>query len=847
MVYNILKSAQVSELETRNSKLDNLLALVQRPSRYLGTEINAVHKDPHSVKLRVALIFPDLYEIGMSHLGLGLLYQILNREPEIWAERAYAPALDLEQELRKRRRPLTSLESGTPLRDFDLLGVSLMYELSYTNLLTILELGGVPWLAQQRGDHDPVVIAGGPACFNPEPVAPFFDALVIGDGEEVILEVAEVVQSWKEASGSRAELWTALEDLAGVYVPAHFDMVFDSQGYLQEIIPRGRRPRISKRLVVDLNQLPLLTRPLVPYPQIVHDRLNVEIARGCTRGCRFCQAGMIYRPVRERAPEQVLEWIEAALAATGFEEVSLLSLSSGDYGCINPLLTTLMNRLEKALVAVSLPSLRAETLTADLMTQIKRVRKTGFTIAPEAGSQRLRQQINKNLTDAEILATARQAFSLGWHLIKLYFMIGFPMETQEDLAAIGELSRQVWATGKNGGKNVNLHVSLNTLIPKPHTPLQWERQLSLAESRERLHQVKGLVQRKGIEVKWNSATQSWLEGIFSRGDRHLAPVLMTAHSLGCRLDAWTEHFDLRRWQQAFRIAGLEPDFYLRERQANELLPWEHIDSELRREFLLEERQRAWQGQPTPDCRGDNCQDCGVCDQLQIRPVFCSASQPLASPAPAPVSAASPPVRYRLTYAKLNEARWFSHLELVNIFHRSLRRSGLPLNFSQGFHPLPRLSFYRALPVGVESLGETLDLELTHEFPAATLIKKLNDNLPANLKILTAARLARKEPPPAPAVSFYAVASPEPRFTNEALENFWAQPQWLVTQRKPKQVRQIDVRPLVEAIYLQDEQHLELILRHREQGNLKASEAIAAIFALSEEATRQLRLIKLKSS
>ncbi|MBW2133624.1 MAG: TIGR03960 family B12-binding radical SAM protein [Deltaproteobacteria bacterium] len=847
MAYNILKLIQNLEIETRTSKLDQLLALVQRPTRYLGSEINAVHKDPRAVSLRVALLFPDLYEIGMSHLGLGLLYQILNREPDIWAERAYAPAPDLEQQLRGRRLLLGSLESGTPLRQFDLVGVSLMYELGYTNLLTLLELGGIPWLAQERRGSDPVVIAGGPGCFNPEPVAPFFDAMVIGEGEEVILELAALVRAWKEARAGRAELWAALEELEGVYVPAFFDMDYDAQGYLRQIVPRGRRDRISKRLITDLNQLPLLTRPIVPYNQIVHDRLSVEIARGCTRGCRFCQAGMIYRPVRERTPEAVLEWIEQALAATGYEEVSLLSLSTGDYGCINPLLTTLMDRLEKRRVAVSLPSLRADTLTAELMSQINRVRKTGFTIAPEAGSQRLRQQLNKNLTDAEIIDTARQAFDLGWNLIKLYFMIGFPMETQEDLEGIAALSRQVLATGKNSNKSCHLHVSLNTMIPKPHTPLQWERQLSLAESRDRLNLTKNLVQGRSIAVKWNPATQSWLEGIMARGDRRLARVLMLAHGLGCRLDAWTEHFHLPRWQQAFQAAGVDPDFYLRERQMNELLPWDHIDSDLRREFLVTERQRAWQGQPTPDCRGDNCQDCGVCDLDRIRPRIFADVEEWPKPASVPRLVASQPVRYRLTYAKLHEARWFSHLELVNIFHRSLRRSGLPINFSQGFHPLPRVSFYSALPVGVESLEETLDLELTHNIPEATLLTRLNEVLPPNLNILTATRLLHKAPRPDRELSVYKVTSPEAMFTCQKLEHFLEQPQWLVTQHKPKKTRQIDVRPLVAGVRLQDDRHLELVLRHRDQGNLKASEIITAIFALPEETTRQLRIVKLKSS
>ncbi len=434
--------------EKSTSLLNNILPLVQKPGRYLGTEFHAVYKDPHRVKLRAALLFPDLYEIGMSHLGLELLYHILNQREDIWAERAYAPALDLEKVLRKLGQPLTSLESGTPLSDFDLVGISLQYELGYTNLLTMLELGGITWLAAERRLEEPVVIAGGPTCSNPEPVAPFFDAILIGEGEEAIVEISRLIQEWRERTGSRQELYQELETIEGVYVPALFEMTYDEEGYLREIRPRGRRQRIRRRIIPDLNTYPLCAKPLVPQVQVVHDRLNVEISRGCTRGCRFCQAGIIYRPVRERNPESIISWAEEALAASGFEEVSLLSLSSGDYGCLTPLLSCLMDRLEQRRIALSLPSMRADTLSSDLMKQIKRVRKTGFTIAPEAGSERLRRAINKNLTEAEIFATVKRAFELGWNLLKMYFMIGFPMEEKEDLQALADISHRALAVAK---------------------------------------------------------------------------------------------------------------------------------------------------------------------------------------------------------------------------------------------------------------------------------------------------------------------------------------------------------------------------------------------------------------
>jgi radical SAM family uncharacterized protein/radical SAM-linked protein len=819
---------------------------VQRPTRYLGREINAVFKDPRAVALRVALLFPDLYEVGMSHLGLSLLYGILNREEHIWAERAYAPAPDLEADLRSRRQPLTSLESGTPLSCFDLLGVSLQYELGYTNLLNMLDLGGVPLWAAERDPAHPVVIGGGPACFNPEPVAPFFDALVLGDGEEVILELAELVAAWKARKGDRPELWQALEALEGVYVPALFQTDFDVAGRLQAIIPLGRRTTVAKRVLDDLNRIPVSALPLVPSCQIIHDRLNLEISRGCTRGCRYCQAGMIYRPVRERDPAAALAWVEAALAATGFEEVSLLSLSIGDYGPLAGLLQTLMDRLSPAQVAVSLPSMRADTLTPDMMAQIKRVRRTGLTLAPEAGTRRLRQVINKNLTEEAIMDSASRAFGAGWQLLKLYFMIGLPRETKADREGIAALSRQILAAAPRGCRP-RLNVSLSSFIPKPHTPFQWERQEDLEECRRRLHEVKDRLRQKNIQSKWNSAAQTWLEGVFSRGDRRLAQVLVEAHRLGCRLDAWSEHLRLEPWREAFRLAGVDPDLYLRERGTDEVLPWDHVHCGVSREFLLAERARADQGLETPDCRREGCQDCGVCDHDRIE---LKLQGPAALP-PAPTQPPAPsqptPCRYRLTYAKVDAGRWLGHLELVASLYRSLRRAGLPLSFTNGFHPLPRVSFHGALPVGMESLGEALDVELTEPIPAATLVATLNRVLPPGIKILEAIPLNRRQDPPGREGAIYEVASGDPVFEAAAAALFLAQGEFLVTRHRPKGDERVDLRPLVAGLTVLDPLHLRLALRRQEKGNVKVTDALAAIFALSGDQTRELRIVKIKNT
>ncbi len=818
------------------------LSQVKRPSRYLGREINAVIKDPRAVSLRVALIFPDLYEVGMSHQGLGLLYGILNREDWIWAERAYAPAPDLEAELRTRSRPLTSLESGAPLKNFHLLGVSFQYELGYTNFLNMLDLGGVPFLAANRGPHDPVVVGGGPACFNPEPIAAFLDAVVLGDGEEVILELARVVRDWKAAGATRRELWQALEELEGVYVPAFFEPAFDEAGYLREIIPTGHRQVIRKRFLADLNVVSPSPRALVPFCQVIHDRLNVELSRGCARGCRYCQAGMIYRPVRERAPGAVLDYVEEALAATGYEEVSLLSLSVGDYGPLAPLLKELMDRLAPRRVAVSLPSMRADTLTPEIMAQIQRVRRTGLTLAPEAGSERLRRVINKNLPEEAIMAAARQAFGAGWNLLKLYFMIGLPQETPEDLEAMGALARQILKAAPKGRPRLN--VSLSTFIPKPHTPFQWEMQEDLASGRLRLQEAKDRVRHPHIQAKWNSAAQSWLEGVFSRGDRRLAPALLAAFQRGCRLDAWSEELRLEPWREAFQEAGVDPDFYLRARSREELLPWDHLDCGVSREFLAGERDRASQALETPHCREAGCQDCGVCDFEAIAPMLQESPVMPESP-PAPASVRPRSTWYRLTYAKLEEARWLSHLEMVSALYRSLRRAGLPLAFSGGFHPLPRVSFHGALPVGVESLGETLDVELLEETGACGLVTTLNRDMPRGLRILNAARLPKRLPPPKVETALYQVESSDSVFSEDAASCFLSREEFPVIRRRPnKEDRTVDLRRLVERLEVVDPYNLQVGLRHQEKDNLKVSDALAAIFGLDEVRTRDLKILKM---
>jgi radical SAM-linked protein len=699
---------------------------VQKPSRYSGSEVRRPLLSWESANLRVLLAFPDVYEIGMSHLGILLLYEILNSRPGTLCERVFAPWLDMEEHLRAKGLPLCSLESGRPAREFDVLGFSLCYELTYTNVLSMLELSGIPLRNRERGEGDPLVLGGGVCTLNPAPVEAFFDALLVGDGEEAVVEILSLVQERKDRKGTRRELLEGLSRIEGVYVP-------------------GVSRRVSRRVLPDLARSPLIPAPILPAMRVVHDRLSIEISRGCTRGCRFCQAGYVYRPVRERDPLLLLRYLQEATPRTGYDEVGLLSLSAADYGCIDRLITEAMETLSPERISVSLPSLRLDALSENTVRQIRKVRKTGFTLAPEAGTERLRQAINKDVRDEELLRSAEWIFSNGWQTLKLYFMVGLPGETAEDTAAIGRLAKRVASVARRHGKRNTVVASLSAFVPKPHTPFQWERQIGKEEIEERLGIVRAEIARdRNVELKYHSPAVSELEGAFSRGDARLAGVLLRAHALGARFDAWTEAFRPEAWRRAFEEEGIDPRGYLNERDPGRPLPWDFVDAGIAREFLLRERGKARSGEATPDCRSGVCSACGACPPGLSNITYSSmtaseegafAERPAAGGAGAPAPAQRHLLRIR--YSKEGPSRFLSGLEIQSLWGRSLRRAGFPVAYSQGFHPAPRLSFSPALPVGIESLAEFVEAEFRLPVTASELEKKLPAVLPEGIRVVSA--------------------------------------------------------------------------------------------------------------
>ena len=597
--------------------LDKVLKRVQKATRYSGGELNSVIKNPEDVKIRYAFAFPDTYEVGMSHLGMKILYHILNLRPDTYCERTFAPWIDMEEEMRKEGIPLFTNETHTPVKEFDFLGITLQYEMCYSNVLNMLSLAGIPLLSSERGEDDPFVNGGGPCSYNSEPIADFFDFFTMGEGEEVIGELMDAYIEWKESGGKRIDYLKRIAKIEGIYVPSLYDVTYNGDGTIKSMTPNSpeAKPKIKKRIIEDLDKVIYPDKPIVPFCDIVHDRANIEVFRGCIRGCRFCQAGMIYRPVREKSPDTLLNDACNLINSTGYEEMGLSSLSTSDYTELETLTDKLLNLTEKEKVSLSLPSLRVDNFSLDLMQRVQKVRKSGLTFAPEAGSQRMRDVINKNVSEEDLINSATLAFEGGWNSVKLYFMIGLPYEEMEDIAGIARLAEKVVECYYNSEKTnkkraVNVTLSVASFVPKPFTPFQWAPQDTMETLAEKQLFLKGEVRNRHIKYNYHQNDISVLEGVFARGDRKLGKVLLRAHSLGCKLDGWNECFNLELWEKAFSDCGIDMAFYTRERSYDEILPWDIVDIGVSTQFMKNENEKAKKAATTPNCR-EKCSGCGA--------------------------------------------------------------------------------------------------------------------------------------------------------------------------------------------------------------------------------------------
>ena len=725
--------------ELNVSLIERVLHYVQKPSRYIGLELNTAMRPWTNSLLRICLAFPETYEIGMSHLGLQVLYRILNSTEGVSADRAYCPWPDMEDSMRRAGIPLWGIESRRPLRAFDIIGFSLQNELLYTNMLTMLDLAGIPHLSSDRTDDDPLVISGGPCASNPEPYAPFIDAVCIGDGEELVRDVALLSIALKKEAVPRERRLTALAAIEGIYVPSLYEANPDECGRLSIVGPlvEDTPVDVKRRIVTELDARWIPEPPLVSSTSPVQERLSLEVSRGCTWGCRFCHAGYYQRPLRERDPVAILSAAERGIASSGFDEVNLLSLSTADYSALKPLMDGLLTSLAPLKVALALPSLRINSMSGDIAEKIRRVKKTGFTFAPEAGTQRLRNVINKVFSDEDILAAADSAFKHGWNLVKLYFMIGLPTETDDDVDGIIDLVRRIEKLPSLSGRGKQLNVSIGAFVPKPHTAFQWEPFDDVSSLAEKLARLKASLQGRKVKVKWQHTDASFLEAALSRGDRHFARVIKRAWLSGARFDSWTDMLDTAVWKAAFEAEAVDPLLYCGSWKTDGPQPWDVINSGLSRKFLLLERERALREETTEDCRTGACQGCGLpgapSDNRLVDPEL-----PVRGIAKAGAAVREPRLRrnLRICYSVTGLARFLTHLDRGGLLRRAILRDDLEPIHTSGFSPRPKMALGPPLPLGVYSTVELVDFLVGGPHTEAVLRTRLSEGFPAGMTIET---------------------------------------------------------------------------------------------------------------